>query len=116
MSELEKDKSTERFYKISYFLIPVPMIAFAIIATYMSTTADTHIDTFCTISTQASDYKKEPLHREDFKLLEEMTLDYCKQNDDNIDGSDGRAKGRVRWFECHGTSCGPGWQNYLVEK
>ncbi len=116
MQELEKDKNTERFYKISYFLIPVPMIAFGIVAIYMSTTADTHIDTFCTISTQASDYKKEPLQREDFKLLEEMTLDYCKKNDANIDQGDGREQGRVRWFECRGTSCGPGWQNFLVEQ
>ena len=116
MQELEKDKSTERFYKISYYLIPVPMVAFAVVAAYMSMTADTHIDAFCTISTQSSDYKKDPLQREDFKLIEEMTLDSCKQNDEHIDDSDGRMKGRVRWFECHGTSCGPGWKNFLVEK
>ncbi len=113
---MEQDKRTERFYKISYLLIPVPMIGFGIIAAYMTLTADSNIDAFCTISTQASDYKKHPLQRQDFKLLEEMTLDYCKQNDKNIDGGDGAAQGRVRWFECRGTSCGPGWETYLSEK
>lgn len=116
MNDMEQDKSTERFYKISYLLIPVPMIGFAIVAAYMSITGDKNIDAFCTISTQASDYQHNPLRREDFKLLEEMSLDNCKQNDSNIDAGDGRTSGRVRWFECRGTSCGPGWQNFLVEK
>ncbi|MDQ7001779.1 MAG: hypothetical protein Q9N02_03720, partial [Ghiorsea sp.] len=69
MNNMKQDKQTERFYKISYFIIPIPMIGFAVIAAYMSITGDRNIDAFCTISTQAADYQQNPLHREDFKLL-----------------------------------------------
>ena len=116
MQEPEKDKSTERFYRISYLLIPLPMISLAVLAIYMSSTADMRVNSFCVIAKQASAYKKEPLQQQDFELLEEMTLDSCKQLDDQIDNDDGRIKGRVRWFECQGTSCGPGWQHFLVDK
>jgi hypothetical protein len=116
MSVVKKDKETERFYNISYFIIPIPMIAGAIFAVYVMFTEDSRTTSFCTVANQTSVYQKSPLQRNDFSSFEEMTLDICKDKDYTLDDGDGRTNGKVRWFTCKGTICGPGWEKFLAEK
>lgn len=116
MKNTPADKETERFYNISYFVIPIPMIAGAIFAAYVLVTEDARTTSYCTTASNIQAYQKTPLQDEDFILREKNTLDICKDQDQAVDQSDGRKSGKVRWFVCKGTSCGPGWETILSEK
>ncbi|MDX8388056.1 MAG: hypothetical protein R8M46_05930 [Ghiorsea sp.] len=116
MNDIKKHKETERFYKISYFIIPIPMIAGAIFAVYVLLTEDSRTTSYCTTASHVEAYQNNPLQDQDFVNRDEMQLDICKDNDDLIDDGDGRLEGKVRWFTCKGTSCGPGWDTILVKK
>ena len=108
-------KSINRRYRWSYILIPLPMLAGLVLASYAYLTEEDHIDCFCTVAMQAQAYAERPLQEADFEQREEMVVSQCRQLDDAIDADDGRSLGRVRWFVCIGMSCGPGWQNILAE-
>jgi hypothetical protein len=110
------DKETERFYNISYFIIPIPILAGLAFAAWVLITEDSRDQSYCVIASSASAYKKDILQAPDFTYRESITLDICKEKDEAIDDSDGRKSGKVRWFICKGTTCGPDWEHALVEK
>ncbi|MDQ7004137.1 MAG: hypothetical protein Q9N67_04140 [Ghiorsea sp.] len=115
MNKPVKDKETERFYNISYFVIPIPMVLGLIFAVYVLLTEDERTDSFCTVAKTEHAYANMPLQESDFSYLEKVTLNICKDKDDAIDQSDGRLSGKVRWYVCRGTVCGAGWKNVLNE-
>jgi len=110
------DKETERFYKISYFIIPLPIIAGLIFAGWVLKTEDSRDQSYCVIAKSAAAYNKTKLEEHDFIYRESITLDICKDKDEANDDGDGRKSGKVRWFVCKGTTCGPGWQTSLAHK
>jgi len=114
--QVEKDPETERFYKISYFIIPIPIIAGLIFAAYVLITEDSRNEAFCATAKSENSYLKMPLDKSDFISLDDTTLDVCKDRDDDIDGGDGYKLGQVRWFVCKGTICGKGWETILSQK
>jgi len=114
--QVEKDPETERFYKISYFIIPIPIIAGLIFAAYVLITEDSRNEAFCVTAKSESNFLKMPLEKSDFISLDDTTLDVCKDKDDDIDDGDGYKSGKVRWFVCKGTSCGKGWETILSQK
>ena len=113
MSTQQTDKDTERFYKLSYLIIPIPLVLGLIFAVYVLATEDSRNLSFCTTAANESAYAKQPLQAQDFKTYEAISLNLCKDKDDLIDDSDGRTLGKVRWFICKGTVCGPGWETFL---
>jgi len=116
MSDLKKDKETERFYKISYFVIPLPLIAGLIFSAWVLITEDSRDRTFCATAKDTFAYEHPLLNKLDFEDLQSNTLDICKDIDSEIDGGDGRTLGKVRWFVCKGTTCGPGWEKNLARR
>ena len=116
MTDAKKDKDTERFYKLSYFIIPLPMIAGVVFAAYVLITEDSRNQSYCVVAQSSNAYNKQPLEALDFNYQESITLDICKDKDDTIDDGDGRANGQVRWFVCKGTVCGQGWETILSKK
>jgi len=116
MDNSKQHKETERFYSLSYLIIPLPMVAGLIFAAYVLLTEDARNATYCVVAELESAYLKKPLQSSDFISQEENTLDICKDSDDDIDHGDGRLQGKVRWFICKGTSCGPGWNTILSQK
>ncbi len=113
MTSIKKDKDTERFYNLSYIIIPLPMIAGAFFAAYVLITEDSRNDSFCATAIHIDAYQQKPLQEQNFLSLEKVTLDICKDRDNNIDNGDGRMVGKVRWYVCKGTICGPNWENIL---
>jgi len=116
MSNTKQDKDTERFYKISYFIIPIPIVLGLIFAVYVLVTEDSRNKSFCITAKNIDVYQKTPLNEKDFTHLEAIPLDICKNHDDDIDDGDGRSAGKVRWFVCKGTVCGKGWETILANK
>ena len=116
MSNQKQDRDTERFYKFSYLIIPLPMIAGAIFAIYVLLTEDSRNESFCAVANSLEAYQKQPLDSNDFASTESVTLDLCKDKDDALDEGDGRTKGLVRWYVCKGTICSQGWQQLLGKR
>jgi len=116
MDNQKQDKETERFYKLSYLVIPLPLIAGLIFSAWVLITEDSRDKTFCATAKDSSAYTKKTLNREDFIDLQTNTLDICKDIDDEVDDGDGRLLGKVRWFVCKGTTCGPGWEKSLAHR
>ncbi len=110
-----RNKETERFYHISYWIIPLPMLAGLGFAAWVLLTEDSRDLSYCVIAHDASAYHKATLHAQDFEYQKAITLDLCKDKDDAIDDGDGRTSGKVRWFICKGTTCGPGWEKALAQ-
>jgi len=111
-------KTINRRYRLSYLIIPLPMIAGLILAGYAYTTKDQRTDCFCAVASESQDYAKHLIEQKKFQQLKPMTVAQCRVLDDEIDGQTdgvGRSDGRVRWFVCTGMSCGPGWENILAE-
>ena len=109
------DKRTKRFYKTSYWVIPLPMLAGLGFAVWVLLTEDSRDLSYCVIAHSASAYHQATLNARDFTYREAITLDICKDKDDAIDDGDGRTSGKVRWFVCKGTTCGPGWEKALAQ-
>lgn len=116
MSNTKQDKDTERFYNISYFIIPIPIVLGLIFAVYVLATEDSRNLSYCITAKNIAAYQHTPLNEDDFIYLEAITLDICKNHDDAIDNGDGRSTGKVRWFVCKGTVCGKGWETILANK
>ncbi len=116
MTQAPKDKETERFYKLSYFIIPLPMIAGVLFAGYVLITEDSRNQAYCTVGKSNTVYQQSVLNEDDFISRESISLNLCKDKDDAIDDGDGIKAGRVQWFVCKGTTCGPGWQTTLSRK
>jgi len=116
MSNTKQDKDTERFYNISYFIIPIPIVLGLIFAVYVLVTEDSRNLSYCITAKNIAAYQHTPLNEDDFMYLEAITLDICKNHDDEIDNGDGRSTGKVRWFVCKGTVCGKGWETILANK
>lgn len=114
MADVKEDKDTERFYKLSYIIIPLPMVAGVIFAAYVLLTEDSRNQAYCTIATSPNAYQQATLQEDDFDYRESITLDVCKDKDDATDNGDGRTSGLVRWFVCKGTVCGKGWESILA--
>ncbi len=109
------DKETERFYHISYWIIPLPMLAGLGFAAWVLLTEDSRDLSYCVVAHTEAAYHKPTLDAQDFESREAMTLDICKAKDDTIDNGDGRTSGKVHWFICKGTTCGPDWENALAQ-
>ncbi len=103
-------------YKHSYMLLPIPIVASGMFAAYVVYTGDDKIDAYCTIAKHEAAYGQQQLKDYDFEYRAKETLAMCKAKDKDLDQADGRNHGRVRWFTCKGTTCGPGWENFLAEK
>jgi len=113
MSNQKQDRDTERFYKLSYLIIPLPMVAGVIFAGYVLLTEDSRNQSFCAVANTVSAYSHKPISINAFSSAESITLDICKEKDQTIDQGDGRDKGLVRWYVCKGTVCGQGWEKIL---
>ncbi len=109
------DKETERFYNISYFVIPLPILAGLTFAAWVLITEDSRDLSYCVIAHTEAAYHKAILDARDFESRDAMTLDLCKAKDDAIDDGDGRTSGKVHWFICKGTTCGPNWEKALAQ-
>ncbi|MDQ6989704.1 MAG: hypothetical protein Q9M19_07460 [Mariprofundaceae bacterium] len=114
MNQSTQDPETERFYKLSYFIIPIPMLLGLAFAAYVLMTEDSRNLSYCTVSKSEQAYQKPILQAVDFVSHEAISLNLCKDKDENIDAGDGQLQGRVHWFVCKGTTCGPHWQTLLA--
>jgi len=115
MTKIKEDKETERFYSLSYFVIPIPMILGIIFAVYVLITEDSRNLSYCVVAKTTSSYQHQTLTESDFISHQAITLDLCKDKDSALDHSDGRTDGLVRWFVCGGTVCGKAWEKHLAQ-
>ncbi|MDQ6977168.1 MAG: hypothetical protein Q9M75_03550 [Ghiorsea sp.] len=95
MSNTKQDKDTERFYNISYFIVPIPMVLGLIFAVYVLATEDSRNLSYCITAKSIAAYQQTPLNEKDFTHLEAVTLDICKNHDDDVDDGGGRGAGKV---------------------
>lgn len=115
MNTRSRQDEPEHFYRLSYILIPLPIIASVIFMIYVWVIKDTQVISYCAVAQDAKAYQRDKLQAADFQSLESVTLDVCKKWDDEWDAGDGRTSGLVRWFICDGTTCGPGWEKVLKQ-
>lgn len=110
-----EEKSINRRYRISYILMPLPMVAAAMIAAYIYINKDVDTDSYCVVASSAAHYQRLPENDTLFEQHQKMKLPECQALDEQLDHSDGRTAGKVRWFVCTGMSCGPQWQQILAQ-
>jgi len=115
MSNIPEDKETERFYSLSYFVIPIPMILGLAFAVYVLITEDSRNIAYCTVAKQENAYHQTILDEYAFEFRQAISLNLCKDKDDLLDDGDGQLTGRVHWFVCKGTVCGRGWETILAQ-
>ncbi len=115
MNQPPQDPETERFYKLSYIFIPIPMVLGLVFAAYVLITEDSRNLSYCTVAKEAHFYQQNILNADNFDYHEAISLNLCKDKDEEIDDADGHLQGRVHWFICKGTTCGPHWETLLAQ-